>query len=160
MKIKWEHNGRSYEMYRKASGELYINHVCLHSDCDKILHGLNSENEDDVENAKRLAEKLYEEGDRKIIEWTYQMHKKYENKSMINYLMKNLPFFIACLIVLGFVIYLIYQLWWFFVGDWAFNGPFADDITAGEVTFETILLFIAFIVIIEEVIRRIRNGHF
>lgn len=147
-------------MYRKASGELYINHVCLHSDCDKILHGLNSENEDDVENAKRLAERLYEEGDRKIIEWTYQRHKKYENKSMINYLMKNLPFFIACLIVLGFVIYLIYQLWWFFIGHSAFDGPFAEQYSASETAIDTIIFIIVLIVVIEEVVRRIRNGHF
>ena len=68
--------------------------------------------------------------------------------------------FILALGVIGGVLYLIFQLWWIFVGDWAFDGPWADDVSAGEVAFDTIIFFIAFIVVIEEVIRRCINGHF
>ena len=67
---------------------------------------------------------------------------------------------IGVLALLAGILYLIYQAWWFFIGDSAFEGPFADDISAGDVVFRTIVFFIAFIVIIEEVIRRIINGHF
>ena len=58
------------------------------------------------------------------------------------------------------IVYIIYEIWWFFVGEWAIEGPFANNISRRDVTVETIFFFIALIVIIEEVVRRIRNGHF
>lgn len=183
MKVRWEYEGKQYVITKNTDGNMYLNH-CVCDKCNEILDGLSSCDFDKVIAAKKVAKGIVDEQERifnssdelrtwhnycvtstsKIKYRTFQSSKySFEEKFSSSGLGSVIEFGLIAVAAIAFlagILYFIYWIWWFFIGDWAFNGPFADDISAGEVTFETIIFFIAFIVIIEEVVRRIRNGHF
>lgn len=151
--VQWKYNGKRYVLGRNVNDECYLNgYYCPEG--NEILEGLKRTAT--VEEAKKRAEAFDNlPADKKM--------KRPPKKWTFSKVMENIGTFFAFLLVLGIIggiLYLIFQLWWIFVGDWAFDGPWADDVSAGEVAFDTIIFFIAFIVVIEEVIRRCINGHF
>lgn len=174
MRIEWEYEGKRYVISGHRNGQLYLN--CTPCDCEYILNDIESGDADRILDAKKEAKYLY----KKCIELRYcnsqynhdALLKEYEqseresrrfNNQSSSKAGENVLFvfvFILALGAIGGVLYLIFQLWWIFVGDWAFNGPWANDVSGGEVAFETIIFFVALIVVIEEAIRRIINGHF
>lgn len=165
MKKEWEYNGDKYVIYDDRKGNLYLNcHLC---DCSEVLEGLDSQDKTTSENAKMKAVEILQklecakEQDRirvKKIREDYWNNKESDRKRKL--LLENiLIWFVGILIVVGFL-YILYQLWWFFVGKSAFEGPFADQYSAGETIADSIIFIIILIVVIEEVIRRIMNGHF
>ena len=165
MKVSWEYEGKTYIIYDDRKGNLYLNcHIC---DCSDILEDINNPNGKIVRFAKRRAKELlkkieYEKKQKKLRKKTLiecAELTRIENER-IKALLNNCLFFVICSLIIAGILYLIYQIWWFFVGYSAFEGPFADEYSAGETTADTIILFIVLIVVIEEVVRRIRNGHF
>lgn len=155
-KVKWTYNGKNYVLYRSPSNIFYLNNYFC-SEGNEILEGLK--NTATANEAKQRAEFLDSQPkDMKNRIDIYRPPTTPLEKTGKN--MLSAFVFILALGVIGGVLYLIFQLWWIFVGDWAFDGPWADDVSAGEVAFDTIIFFIAFIVVIEEVIRRCINGHF
>lgn len=165
MKVEWEYEGKKYVIYDDRDGNLYLNcHLC---DCAEILRDIQDPNGKIVRQAKRKAKELLlllvEEKAKekirkaKILEDAEKSRIKSER---ITNILGNALVFILISILICLIIYLIYQVWWFFIGYDAFEGPFADQYSSGETTADTIILFIVLIVVIEEVVRRIRNGHF
>ena len=141
--------------YDDKSKRVYLNGY-LARNCHDVWLNVDSPTNSDM--FKFKAEKI--EIERLKDEGVYAYdYGAVSEQSPLEYLGGGLVFIAAIALLVG-IIYLIYQAWWLFVGHWAFEGPFANETTAGEITFETILFFVAFIVIIEEVVRRIRNGHF
>ena len=170
MKVTWIFERKRYTISGHRGGKLYLNKIPC-DECKDILRDLESGNVNIQANAKFRAKALYiklrerynhpsialnEEINRHLEYERKQSDKEWKRECM----KQDWPFYVVGVVFVGFFLYLVFKVWWFFIGDSAFEGPFADDISAGDVTFRTIVFFIAFIVIIEEVIRRIRNGHF
>ena len=147
--VTWRYNGKRYML---GVGEKYVylnGYYCPEG--FEILEGLRKTAT--VEEAKKRAEAFDNlPADKKM--------KHPPKKFSFSEFMQGIGIRVLFFGGLAFFGYIIYQIWWFFIGDWAFNGPWANDTSAGEVIFETCILFIAFIVVIEEVIRRCINGHF
>lgn len=170
MKITWEYEGKRYVISGHKNGQMYLNkYPC--DECDDILKGLSSHDEHTRAiakgKAKRLYAKLSERYDHPDIAFAEEFNKRQEQmrkqakKDWERKQMKDDWFlYVIGIAIVGFFIYIAFKVWWFFVGYDAFEGPFADQYSAGEISADTIILFIVLIVVIEEVIRRIRNGHF
>ena len=172
MKVRWEYEGKQYKISGHRNGQLYLNGT--QCDCEYILNGIESGDADRMLDAKIKAKSLIKSFDtRNHCYYDYEkLKKEYEQSEMESRRFnnqsssktgENVLFVIISILALGLiggVLYLVFQLWWIFVGDWAFNGPWANDVSGGEVVFETIIFFIALIVVIEEVVRRCINGHF
>lgn len=165
MKKEWVYEGKKYIIYDDRDGNLYLNcHLC---DCAEIFENIDHPNGKIVRHTKRQAKELLTEIENKIVQEKTRKAKiiaQYEKEKIKKQRLHENVFgffvFLLCLGIIGAILYFIFQLWWIFVGDWAFNGPWANDVSGGEVAFETIIFFIALIVVIEEVIRRCINGHF
>ena len=155
--VQWKYNNKRYVLHRNVLDECYLNgYYCPEG--NEILEGLKRTAT--VEEAKKRAEAFDNlPADKKMKcppkKWTFS-----EVMQKIGEIIVGVIVILVGLGIVGGVLYLIFQLWWIFVGDWAFNGPWANDVSGGEVAFETIIFFIALIVVIEEVIRRCINGHF
>lgn len=170
MKVRWEYEGKQYVISGHRGGKMYLNKY-LYDGCEEILEGLGSHDPHTRTIAKSKAKRVFkmlreyhsQEGYMQAKwrrEYDERKRKEEQKEKEWREFKDNWPcWLIGIAFVIG-IIYLIYQIWWFFIGDWAFNGPFADDISAGDMILESILFLIAFIVIIEEVVRRIMNGHF
>lgn len=162
---------------------MYLNY-CICNKCNEILNGLNSCDFDKVIAAKETAKRVVDEqeiefnGSNELKMWHNHCMTSSSNTKNHVFSSSKYSFFEklsgtgigvviqSSLIALGGfaliagIIYLIYQVWWFFVGEWALEGPFRSEYSTFDITAETVIYFIAFVVIIEEAIRRIRNGHF
>jgi len=157
---KLVYNGKTYTIHER-NGMIHIDDCPVRYDGEKILKWIHSGSKKDAEKAGKLAEKLCQMEPGEALYYHEKQSLKYKIKQRFS--LENFGFVLlcmACFAILAGIIYFIYWIWWGMIGEWAFEGPFADDTSAGEVTFKTIIFFIAFIVIIEEAIRRIRNGHF
>ena len=156
---EWKYEGKQYiAHYDVKNNAVYLNgHRAWN--CFDIWFNVDSTNETLSWRAKHKAKEIeiarIESMGIVIDRMEYPQHQETTSEK-IGYIL----LMIAVFSLLGLILYFIYQVWWFFIGEWSFEGPFADNISGGEVFWKTCVFFIAFIVIIEEVIRRCRNGHF
>lgn len=175
MKIRWEFDGKQYVISGHRNGKMYLNKHPF--DCTEILKGLESNDAHEVYLAKVKAKRLHDAlierhdhgemwgvwytGDPELgIEGSRDKYRMDERPDWYNSFKEDWPVWIIGILMVLVAIYILYQLWWFFIGKSAFEGPFADLYTAEETFADTIIFFIILIVVIEEVIRRIINGHF
>lgn len=154
---KWKFRGKQYIMhYDDKSKRVYLNGYQTRN-CFDVWRNVDNPADSNMlkfKAEKNEIERLKDDG---IYVYDYGSTSAYQ---LLSECLGNcIVFIVGIAFVLG-IIYFIYWIWWGMIGEWAFEGPFADDTSAGEVTFKTIIFFIAFIVIIEEAIRRIINGHF
>lgn len=154
---EWEYEGKTYIAHiDRKNRRFYINGRFV-GDSFYIWGYINSSDQTHSWRAKYQAREI----EIARLERTgVRVSRIDESETMGFAIFDRLLNFVIYSIFIGFFLYLSYQVWWFFVGDDAFEGPFADQYSAGETTADSIILFIVLIVVIEEVVRRIRNGHF
>jgi len=172
MKVKWEYEGKQYVISGHREHDLFLNkRLC--NECHDILKELESGEEHKVNMAKEKAKnidmrlsELYDHGAyiaSNSISYNGSVIEEIDNDISIPLPLKKIGYallYMACFVLLAIILYIIYKIWWFFIGDPAFEGPFAEWYTAEEVFWDTFIFIIVLIVVIEEVIRRIMNGHF
>lgn len=156
---EWKYEGKQYIIhYDVKNDRIYLNGNLVYN-CFDIWLNIDSPNDTISWRMKHKAKEIeiarLEASGIKIDRCELPEHPS----SILENVGNGLVVALGIAFVIG-IFYLIYQIWWFFIGDWAFNGPFAFDTSAEDIILETILFFIALIVIVEEVVRRIRNGHF
>lgn len=156
---KWTYEGKQYMMhYDQYNNRTFLNGNQV-MNCEDIWYNVDMEDETVSWRAKHKAKEIeiarLEASGIKIDRLETPEYQPTFKESVVTILQAGIV-----LVGLIGVLYLIYKIWWFFIGDWTINGPFKSEYSGFDITAESIMYFIAFIVIIEEVVRRIRNGHF
>lgn len=153
----WEYEGKQYVMhYDGKTNAIYLNGYELRG-CQDIWFNVNSLDETASWRAKHKAKEIsiaiLESAGIKVdrLEWPETPTTLFEYIGFAFLIL-------AALALVGGVIYLIYTLWWIFIGDSIFNGPF--EYTTGEAIGLTILFFIALICVLSDIVLRIIRGHF
>jgi len=170
MKVRWEYEGKQYVISGHKGGKMYLNKY-LYDGCEEILEGLSSHDPHIRTIAKSKAKRVFkmlreyhsQDGYMQAKwgrEYDEQKRKEEQKEKEWKEFKEYWPLWIIGFALIAGILYLIYQVWWFFVGYSAFEGPFADEYSAGEVFWDSIIFIVVFIVVIEEVVRRIANGHF
>lgn len=77
------------------------------------------------------------------------MAKKTEKEIKREKLIDNLVFAGTVTLFTGGALWLLYKIWWFFIGSWVFEGPFASTYDAGDTAiYSFVFLFVVIYIIV------------